>query len=416
MAKAERLTWEVHLDAPELQEPGMVGRLYQQLARTDAPASFEYDPTWLQGSHAFALDPRLELWRGEQHPPVDVPAFGVFMDSAPDRWGRVLMERREAAAADREGRPMRTLREVDFLLGVHDEARMGALRLRSIEGGPDHNTNAAPPVTSLRELAAISRKVEEPGIEKLPEYERWLAMLVAPGSSLGGARPKANFRELDHSLWIAKFPAKDDRYDVGAWEYIVQVLAERAGVWVPPAKLESLSDDYRTYCAKRFDRDDKGRRMYASAMTLLERRDGQEGGSYLDLAEFISDRGARNHIDEDLAQLFRRLLFNVLVGNRDDHLRNHGFIREPSGWRLSKAFDVNPSLAKAEHAITLDGKNTSPSVEPAMATAELYRLTNIQAQEVLAEVRQVLADWRAVADRNGLSRSEVQRMETVIQA
>jgi serine/threonine-protein kinase HipA len=271
-------------------------------------------------------------------------------------------------------------------------------------------------VTSLRELAAISLKVEEPGIEKLPEYERWLAMLVAPGSSLGGARPKANFRELDNSLWIAKFPAKDDRYDVGAWEYVVRVLAERAGIWVPPAKLESLGAGYKTYCAKRFDRDGMGRRMYASAMTLLERRDGQEGGSYLDLAEFISDQGARKHIDGDLAQLFRRVLFNVLVGNRDDHLRNHGFIREPSGWRLSHAFDVNPNPSKAEHAITLDGKSASPSIAATMATAELYRLTNIQAQEILAELRNVIAGWKAVADRNGLSRSEVQRMESVIQA
>jgi serine/threonine-protein kinase HipA len=348
---------------------------------------------------------------------VDVPAFGVFMDSAPDRWGRVLMERREAAVAEREGRPVRTLREVDFLLGMHDEARMRALRFKSSDGTfVYHGASAAPPVTSLRELAAICRKVEEPGVEKLPEYERWLAMLVAPGSSLGGARPKANFRELDHSLWIAKFPTKDDRYDVGAWEYVVQVLARRAGIWVPAAKLEALNNDYRTYCAQRFDREGSGRRMYASAMTLLERRDGQDGGSYLDLAEFISDRGARNHIDEDLAQLFRRVLFNVLVGNRDDHLRNHGFIREASGWRLSRAFDVNPSLAKAEHALTLDGRNAIPSVEAAMATAELYRLTTARAQAVLAQVREALADWRSEAERDGLARSEVQRMETVIQA
>jgi serine/threonine-protein kinase HipA len=279
-----------------------------------------------------------------------------------------------------------------------------------------HGARAAPPGTSLRGLAASCRRVEAPGIAKLPEYERWLAMLVAPGSSLGGARPKANFRELDHSLWIAKFPARDDRYDVGAWEYVVQVLARRAGIWVPAAKLEALGNDYRTYCAQRFDREGDGRRMYASAMTLLERRDGQDGASYLDLAEFISDHGARGHIDADLEQLFRRVLFNVLVGNRDDHLRNHGFIREPSGWRLSRAFDVNPSLAKAEHALTLDGRNATPSVEAAMATAELYRLTATQAQAVLAQVHKALADWRSEAERNSLARSEVQRMETVIQA
>jgi serine/threonine-protein kinase HipA len=410
------------LDAPELHEPCRVGMLHRPVARTDAPASFEYDPDWLQGGKAFMLDPRLELWRGEQHPPVDAPAFGVFMDSAPDRWGRVLMERREAAAADKEGRQMRVLQEVDFLLGVHDEARMGGLRFRSGDGGPfvDHGANAAPPVTSLRELAAISRKVEEPGIEKLPEYERWLAMLVAPGSSLGGARPKANFRELDASLWIAKFPAKDDRYDVGAWEFVVHTLAERAGIDVSPARLENLSPDYRTFCARRFDRvrsgEGEGRRMYASAMTLLERRDGQDGASYLDLAQFIEDRGARNHVAKDLAQLFRRLLFNVLAGNRDDHLRNHGFIREESGWRLSPAFDVNPSTAKLEHALTLDGKSAAPDVKRAMTTAEFYRLGAVQARSILQEVQAVLGTWRNVAQQHGLSGPELQRMASIIQA
>lgn len=419
MGNTSRQSWEVHLDAPELQPSCRVGWLHQPLSRTDVAASFEYDPEWLRGKHAFALDPRLELWRGEQHPAVDLQAFGVFMDSAPDRWGRVLMERREAALAEREGRPMRTLREMDFLLGVQDEARMGALRLRSgAEGGPylDQSGNAAPPVTSLRELAAISRKVEEPGVEKLPEYEQWLAMLVAPGSSLGGARPKANFREVDQSLWIAKFPARDDRYDVGAWEYIVHALAQRAGVWVPEAKLAPLGPGYRTYCAKRFDRSAESRRMYASAMTLLERLDGQDGGSYLDMAEFISDQGARNHIEEDLQQLFRRMLFNVMVGNRDDHLRNHGFIRDLTGWRLAPAFDVNPNTSKTAHAITLDGRSAAPSVDVAMATADLYRLTKIRANAILLEVRQALANWKGEAAKAGLGTLEVRRMEAVIQA
>ena len=315
MAKPERLSWEVHLDAPELNQANVVGWLHQNLAKTAVPASFEYKQEWLKSEGAFMLDPRLELWRGEQHPPATAPAFGIFMDSAPDRWGRVLMERREAAAAEREGRPMRTLREMDFLLGVHDEVRMGALRFKDTGNGPfvDQTYLAAPPVTSLRELADISRRIEDVGIEKLPEYERWLSMLVAPGSSLGGARPKANFRQADGSLWIAKFPAKDDRYDIGAWEQVLQILAVRAGINMPEAHLEALSPDYRTYCSRRFDRTATGRRMYASAMTLLERQDGEAGGSYLDLAEFISDYGARHQVEADLHQLFRRVVFNVLV-------------------------------------------------------------------------------------------------------
>lgn len=416
MARTNRLAYEAHLDAPELGVRQRVGVLYRHVLRTDIPASFEYDKDWLKHDQAFALDPRLELWRGEQHPPADIPAFGVFMDSAPDRWGRVLMERREAAAAARDVRKMRTFHEMDFLLGVYDHTRMGGLRFCE-PGGPflDNSDNAAPPVTDLKELAYISQRIEEPGVEKLPEYERWLALLIAPGTSLGGARPKANFTD-DQKLWIAKFPAKDDRYDVGGWEYLMHVLARKAGIVVPEARLEHLSDRYGTFCSARFDRIADGRRMYASAMTLLERQDGEAGASYLDLAEFISDHGAKGHIDEDLAQLFRRVLFNILVGNRDDHLRNHGFIREPSGWRLSPAFDINPNTAKQTHALAIDSKNTEPDIRVAMDQAGLYRLDQKSAQSMLDEVRNAIADWRTEARKLQLPAVEVQRMESVIPA
>ena len=418
MAKHIRQHWDVYLDASELGPLGRVGSLFRHSVRTDIPASFEYDVQWLQGGHAFMLDPNLALWRGEQHPPIDLPAFGVFMDSAPDRWGRVLIERREAARARRDGRKMRMLQEIDYLLGVDDHTRMGALRFCDPDTGTfiDESENAAPPVTDLKELAYISRRVEEPGVEELPEYERWLAMLVAPGSSLGGARPKANFTDSDGTLWIAKFPAKDDRYDVGGWEYVVQVLAKQAGIEVQPARPERFTGQYTTFCTRRFDRVGAHRRMYASAMTLLERRDGQEGGSYLDLVELISDKGARGHLAKDLEQLFRRVMFNVLIGNRDDHLRNHGFIRELTGWRLSPAFDVNPSVAKQDHTLTLDGKHATPEVGLVMATADLYRLKATRAQEVFTEVRTALGDWKAVAQRHGLGGIEIHRMEAVIQA
>lgn len=417
MAQANRLTYEVHLDAPELGVRQRVGTLYRHKVRTDAPAAFEYDKEWLKRDQAFALDPRLELWRGEQHPPADARAFGVFMDSAPDRWGRVLMERREAAEAARNSRKMRAFHEIDFLLGVYDHTRMGGLRFCE-PGGPflDASDNAAPPVTDLKELAYICQRIEEPGVERLPEYERWLALLIAPGTSLGGARPKANFTDDDKRLWIAKFPAKDDRYNVGGWEYLMHVLARKAGIIVPEARLEYLSEQYGTFCSARFDRTDDSRRMYASAMTLLERQDGEAGASYLDLAEFISDHGAQGHIDEDLAQLFRRVLFNILVGNRDDHLRNHGFIREPSGWRLSPAFDINPNTAKQTHALAIDSKNAEPDIRVAMEQAELYRLNQEAAKSMLDEVRDAIEDWRTVARKLQLPSVEVQRMESVIQA
>jgi serine/threonine-protein kinase HipA len=412
--KTRRNTIEVHLEAQELRVSHQVGALYRHEVRTDLAPSFEYDEAWLQSANRFLLDPRLELWPGEQHPPAHASAFGIFMDSAPDRWGRVLMERREAAAAQREERKMRNLHELDFLLGVHDFTRVGALRFRMNEEGPflDNSENAAPPVSDLKELAYISQRIEEPGVEKLPEYERWLAMLIAPGTSLGGARPKANFTDNDQRLWLAKFPAHDDRYDVGTWEFVVHRLAARAGIQVPDSRLERLTERYGTFCVARFDRKERSRRMYASAMTVLERQDGEPGGSYLDLAEFLSDQGAQGHIDEDLGQLFRRAVFNVLVGNRDDHLRNHGFIRETSGWRLSAAFDMNPNVARSEHALTLDGKSAVPSIMALLSTAELYRLNAADAKAIVNEVTAVVSEWKDEAQRHNLSSTEIRRMES----
>lgn len=415
MPSSNRFVYEVHLDAPELGVNQRVGHLYKASAKTDTPASFEYDKTWLHNPLAFALDPRLELWRGEQHPPSNTAAFGVFMDSSPDRWGRVLMERREAAHAARDGRAMRHLGEIDFLLGVYDHSRMGGLRFCEPGGAfLDNSAQATPPVSNLKELAYISQRVEEPGAEKLPEYEHWLAMLIAPGTSLGGARPKANFIDDHHRLWIAKFPAKDDRYNVGGWEYLTQLLAKKAGITVPEVRLEKLGGEYGTFCSARFDRTPDGRRMYASAMTLLERQDGELGASYLDLAQFIADHGAKGHIDEDLAQLFKRVLFNILIGNRDDHLRNHGFVREHTGWRLSPAFDMNPSTSKLTHALAIDTHNNHPDIEVAMRQADLYRLGSVAARFVLEQVRDAIADWRNLAKQIGLPSMEIQRMETVI--
>lgn len=412
--RRERRAIEVHLDAPELVPMQHVGTLYLHDVRTDLAVPFEYARSWLAQENAFLLDPRLDLWAGEQHPPHPASAFGVFLDSAPDRWGRVLMERREAAAAEREQRPMRTLQEVDFLLGVHDYTRMGALRFKQPGAAHclDNSANAAPPVTDLRELAAISRRIEEPGVERLPEYERWLAMLIAPGTSLGGARPKANFRMPGDELWLAKFPARDDRHDVGGWEFLVHQLAIRAGIWVPVARLEHLTDRYATFCVARFDRRGENRRMYSSAMTMLERRDGEEGASYLELALFLQDKGAQGHIDQDLEQLYRRVVFNVMVGNRDDHLRNHGFIREPSGWRLSPAFDVNPNLAKADHSLTFDGKSAAPSLKLVKETADFYRCEN-RAGKIIDEVHSAVHAWRREAERLALPSVEIRRMASV---
>jgi serine/threonine-protein kinase HipA len=409
--------FEVMLDAAELRVKAKLGTLYPQAARKDHSAPFQYEPSWLHTEHAFLLDPRLELWNGEQYPPADAPAFGIFMDSAPDQWGRTLMQRREAAAARRERRSARPLQDLDFLLGAHDVTRMGALRFRVSPDGRflDNGANPAPPVSSLAELAHIAQRIEEPDAENRPEYEGWLASLSAPATSLGGARPKVNFTDENGRLWIAKFPAHDDRYDVGRWEFVVHRLAARAGVRIPESRLEQLTDRYGTFCVARFDRVPGSRRMYASAMTLLERHGDDAGGSYLDLAEFISEHGANKYIDRDLEQLFRRAVFNVLIGNRDDHLRNHGFTLEPTGWRPSDAFDLNINVAKSQHDLTFDGRSAEPNVATVLETADLYRLDARRARGIVNEVRGAVAAWRDEAPHQGLTASELRQMEAVIE-
>ena len=387
------------------------------LAHDRGQVRFHYDKTWLaQQDIAFAIDPKLTLDAGPFFPKPEAGNFGVFLDSSPDRWGQTLMRRREALQAKDEQRVARTLYSWDFLLGVQDITRQGALRFRFV-GSETFLANealAAPPVTNLVELAAIAKELTRKNIDNLDQLKRWLAVLVAPGASLGGARPKANFCDTNGALWIAKFPSADDDRDIGAWEGVTWWLARQAGIDMPPAKVERLGQGaHHTFCVQRFDRttavqDKPGRRrFYASAMTLLN-KDVSEGISYLDLAEFLARRGDSDHIQEDLEQLFRRVVFNVTVGNRDDHLRNHGFILGKRGWRLSPAFDVNPSIDKATHVLNIDDVDNRPSLETVLATAAFYRLTPIRAKELIDEVVNVVADWKAVARRAKIAAADIE--------
>jgi serine/threonine-protein kinase HipA len=318
------------------------------------------------------------------------------------------MKRREALQAKDEKRPPRTLYAWDFLIGVQDLTRQGALRFRR----PDTETflgdekMAAPPVTTLRELEAVAYQLSNRRIDDPDALRKWLAVLVAPGASLGGARPKANFMEADDSLWIGKFPARDDDRDVGVWEYVVHQLAQRAGIDVPPAKLIKLDNDFHTFCVQRFDRVNGARRFYASAMTLL-RKTQSEGTSYLELAQFIRSQGDAEHADADLEQLFRRVAFNVAVGNRDDHLRNHGFVLGKSGWLLAPAFDVNPNIDKAEHVLNIDDVDNRPSLETVLSTAAFYGLDDERARRIVNEVAAVVDDWQEAARRMRITSADI---------
>ena len=374
---------------------------------------FAYDAAWIKNPQAFALDPDLSLGEGTYFPNAEEGNFRVLDDSAPDRWGQTLMKRREALAAKDERRNPRTLYAWDYLLGVEDFSRQGALRYRS----PDddaflaHDSLGVPPITDLKELESVARNISAKRIDDLKALRQWLKVLVAPGASLGGARPKASFMEANGNLWIAKFPARDDSRDVGAWEAVAQRLAARAGIEVPQSELRRFGSEYHTFCVKRFDRYGTRRRFYASAMAML-RKAQSEGTSYLDIAEFIRTRGAEGHIESDLEQLFRRVAFNVAIGNRDDHLRNHGFILTSTGWRLAPAFDLNPNTDRADHVLNIDESDNRPSLATVIETSEWYVKSKDRARAIVAEVLHETREWRRAAQALKIARADIELTAT----
>lgn len=402
-------TVEVYLDADQMAGPVLMGTLHCQRSGKGELFSFKYDKAWIARAEAFAFDPDLALAEGHQYPSADRSNFGIFTDSSPDRWGRMLMQRRENLRARHEGRHPRTLTEWDFLLGVHDETRLGALRFK-LPNGPyvDNGTQlAAPPLTSLRELQAASLQFEQHITEEEhPEYERWLMRLIAPGTSLGGARPKASVRDTSGALCIAKFPSRQDTRDVGAWELVANALARKAGINVPDARpLRFKESAFTTFLVKRFDRTAEGRRIaFISAMTLTQHKNEDEGASYLELVDLLQSRGADTVIDCE--QLFRRVLFNIRMHNTDDHLRNHGFFIDVQGIRLSPAYDINPSVDRNELSLAIDETETTCDVSVAMNAYKCYGISAAQADRALRSVEKAVAGWRTEANRFGIPKAE----------
>lgn len=403
---------EVLLDDETLvTEPTRVGWLLRDTGRRGEVIRFEYDAAWLGLPHAFAIEPLLPLHAGPFHAEDATQPMGIFQDCSPDRWGKLLMDRREAIEAREQERPLRALRAWDYLAGVDDGTRMGALRLRDPESGAYAASlqPSAPPMTSLRELEAAARLVEQGAGEQLDKRVR---QLLVPGGSLGGARPKASFADERGEPWLAKFPSTEDRIDVGLWEFVAYRLSIEAGIDMPEARLLSLSDHGHTFAVRRFDRMRSGRRMYASAKTLLGME--SDGASYLDLAMAVQDNGAAGSVEAGLSQLFRRAVFNVLVGNRDDHLRNHGFLRDPTGWKLAPAFDVNPNPDKDVHVLALDDADPTPDTSTLLAQHAYFRLDADIAQAIIEEVRTAVGRWQEEAKRQGAKSHEVSLLETVI--
>lgn len=371
---------------------------------------FSYESGWLDHVMQFPVDPNLQLMGGVFYP--ERSNFGIFMDSCPDRWGQTLMQRREDIEAKEAARKPKTLGTWDFLLGVQDVSRMGALRF-SRPGEQlflANETLSVPPLTSIAELQAAALAITGGNPGGLDKIKAWLKIIVAPGSSLGGAQPKANVLDNDKNLWIAKFQSSDDDRDFGLWEKLLHDLARDCGINVPESKILKVGSKYHTFLVKRFDRSGPDRRFFASAMTMLGRSEGDDA-SYPELAEFISSSCDSEHIDSNLKELFTRVAFNVATGNRDDHLRNHGFMKTSDGWQMSPAFDMNPSFKKDGHVLALNAYDRQPDLNVVLSTADDYRLSADNASRIIANVCRVVKSWRGRAKKLGLSAHECSTAE-----
>jgi serine/threonine-protein kinase HipA len=396
-----------------MHEPKMIGILSAHQGKGRKSFSFKYDKNWLNSKEQFLLDPDINWFSGAQFP-NGKENFGVFMDSMPDTWGKTLMKRKAVQLAQEKQIKTPNLYDIDFLLGVYDENRMGALRFKLnpqrdfLDNSHDYPT---PPWSFIRELQHGASLVESD--KNNNEVNKWLAILMAPGSSLGGARPKANILDETKHPWIAKFPSKNDTIDKAKWEYLAYKLAKLAGIEMAKSKIENISGNYSTFFTKRFDRLNGERIHFSSAMTMTGNNEDtirDNTASYLELAEFIQFAGS--NIKNDLHQLWKRIIFNIAISNTDDHLRNHGFILEKNGWRLSPAYDINPSIDKNELSLNIDTHNNALDYELAKSVGEYFQLENNEMDCIINEVKKAVSKWKEIAQQIGISRNEQELMKS----
>jgi serine/threonine-protein kinase HipA len=393
--------------------PHFVGRLWARARKSKESASFEYDPAWLENPVRFSLEPALQLGPGPFYTADDTPMFGAIGDSAPDRWGRVLMRRMERRLADREKRTPRTLFEIDYLLLVDDQTRAGALRFKADEGGPflrESDTGRVPPLIDLPKLLSAAQHVID---ER--ESDEDLRLLFAPGSSLGGARPKASVREKDGRLAIAKFPRKDDEISTVLWEAVALELAEKSGINVASGRVEKIGKK-PVLILQRFDRTGARRVPFLSAMSMLGAKDNQPR-SYLEIVDVLRRYGAAPR--RDMEALWRRIVFSILISNTDDHLRNHGFLYAgPDGWRLSPAYDLNPVPVDIKPRVLTTAINEddgTASIDLAMEVAEYFELGASATRKIAKQMGGAVAQWRQVAKRMGIRDVEIDRMASAFE-
>lgn len=401
----------VYADWIGLDSTTLVGVLSAHFAKGKKAFSFEYDREWLKNKSQHLLDPDLDFFSGAQYP-TNKENFGIFLDSMPDTWGKTLMKRRAAQDARAKSEKATTLYEIDYLLGVYDQSRMGALRFKTDLNGPFLDNDAhspTPPWSSLGDLQEAVNQLENDDHNETTR--KWITVLIAPGSSLGGARPKANVLDTDKNLWIAKFPSKTDTIDKAAWEYLAYKLALNAGINMAKSKIEKISGTYHTFLTRRFDRENGKRVHFASAMTMTgNTEDGIKGTtpSYLEIVEFIENYGV--HIERNLHQLWRRIIFNIAISNTDDHLRNHGFILTDEGWILSPAYDLNPSIEKDGLSLNIDMDDNALDFELAKSVGSYFRLRESEMGTIIQEVSQAVKNWKTIAKKIGIKNTEIELM------
>ena len=401
----------VYADLHWLHTPALVGELSYESLRGADSYGFSFAPTWLQTQRDLFLSADLNNYTGMQYTAADRDIFGCFSDALPDRWGRTLLNRREQLQAQEQRRPLRRLSSFDYLLGIDDYSRMGAFRFKETPDSDFINSDPMlkiPPLTDIRTLEAAGRAIEQSEARNALPEKKWIAQLIQPGTSLGGARPKASVTDLDGALCVAKFPSRSDDYDVELWEHLCHLLARKAGIEVADTKVLKAIGPYHTLISRRFDRTtDGGRIHFASAMTLLGLQDGNnaaDGHGYLDLVDFIVQHCTA--VESNLRELYRRVAFYICVGNSDDHFRNHGFLLTPKGWTLSPAYDINPTLNPAQSLLITSVSNQA-AFSQLRAAAEDYLLTRETADAILDEVQAALQDWPTLAAQIGIPRREI---------
>jgi serine/threonine-protein kinase HipA len=388
----------------------LLGRLWTRIRGARETASFEYDKSWLARPDHYGIDPELPPTRGRFH--TDRPLFNAFADPSPDRWGQTLLRRNERVHARHQKRAPRTLLAVDFLTLVDDATRLGALRLQE-PGATDFLASTGKRVPPLEDLSRLLRATNRFVADE--ETDDDLQLLLAPGTSLGGARPKASVRDNGGHLLVAKFPRQDDEWPITRWEATTLALADAAGIDVPTWRLE-LVQRRPVLTLRRFDRRRAERVHFMSAMTALSASDN-ETHSYLELVDAIRRGGSE--VDTDLRQLWRRVVFSILVSNTDDHLRNHGLLRDEKGWRLAPAYDMNPvpvDVRPRVHALAIDEDDPTSSLETALAVAPRFGIARAaEARSVAKSVGKVTAQWRKFAAKHGLKTGEIERMESAFE-